>query len=80
MEQVNKMNEKTFEKYISTGDLPDVDLLIRTGGDIRISNFLLWKISYAELYFCNVAFPAFNEENFLLALYDFQNRHRRYGA
>lgn len=79
-EQVDKMNEKTFEKYLSTGHLPDVDLLIRTGGDIRISNFLLWKISYSELHFCKVAFPAFNEENFLLALYDFQNRHRRYGA
>ena len=80
LKQVDEMNEKTFEKYISTGHLPDVDLLIRTGGDLRISNFLLWKISYAELHFCNIAFPAFNEENFLLALYDFQNRHRRYGV
>lgn len=78
--EIEKINEKDFEKYIFTGNLPDVDLMIRTGGDIRISNFLLWKLSYAELYFCDTFFPDFDEKNFLLALYDFQNRKRRYGV
>ena len=53
--------------------------MIRTGGDIRISNFLLWKISYAELYFCQKYFPDFDEQEFLLALYSFNSRIRRYG-
>ncbi len=73
------VNEATFQKFLFTNDFPDVDLLIRTGGDKRISNFLLWKMSYAELYFCEQYFPEFNEENFLLALYDFKSRMRRYG-
>ena len=77
--KADEINEKTFEKLLFTSSIPDVDLLIRTGGDMRISNFLLWKISYAELYFCKQFFPEFNEKNFLLALYDFQNRIRRYG-
>ena len=76
---VEKMTEKELEKYLFTGNFPDVDLMIRTGGDIRISNFLLWKLSYAELFFCKKPFPSFNEEDFLLALYDFQNRKRKYG-
>ncbi len=78
-DEIEKIDEKKFEDYIFTGNFPDVDLMIRTGGEKRISNFLLWKISYAELYFCDTFFPSFNEENFLLALYDFQNRKRRYG-
>lgn len=78
-DEIEKINEKKFENYIFTGNFPDIDLMIRTGGEKRISNFLLWKISYAELYFCDTFFPSFNEENFLLALYDFQNRKRRYG-
>ena len=77
--KIDELNEKTFEKLLFTSSIPDVDFLIRTGGDMRISNFLLWKISYAELYFCKQFFPEFNEKNFLLALYDFQNRIRRYG-
>ena len=77
--KADEINEKTFEKLLFTSNIPDVDFLIRTGGDMRISNFLLWKISYAELYFCKQFFPEFNEKNFLLALYDFQDRMRRYG-
>jgi len=77
--KINDIDEKTFEKYLFTSNIPDVDLMIRTGGDIRISNFLLWKLSYAELYFCDTYFPAFSEKDFLLALYNFQSRKRRYG-
>ena len=79
LEKLEKINEKQFEKYIFTGDFPDVDLMIRTGGDIRISNFLLWKLSYAEFYFCKTYFPSFSEKHFLYALHVFQKRKRRYG-
>ena len=78
-DDIENINEEMFERYIFTGNFPDVDLMIRTGGDLRISNFLLWKISYAELYFCKKPFPIFDEQDFLLALYEFQNRKRRYG-
>ena len=77
--QAKNITEKEFEKYLFSGSYPDVDLMIRTGGEIRISNFLLWKISYAELYFCKTLFPDFNENDFLLALYNFQSKNRRYG-
>ena len=79
LNEVIQMQERDVEKFLITGQYPDVDLMIRTGGDCRISNFLLWKLSYAELYFCEKFFPEFADEDFLLALYNFQNRHRRYG-
>ncbi len=75
----HKITEQIFEQYLYSSNIPDVDLLIRTGGDQRISNFLLWKISYAELYFCEKFWPEFCEEDFLLALYNYQSRRRRYG-
>jgi len=68
-----------FERYLHSGKLPDVDFLIRTGGEKRISNFLLWKIAYAELYFTDILWPDFNKEHFLHALKDYAKRERRYG-
>ena len=76
---IDMINEKLFDSYLYTKDFPEVDLLIRTGGDKRISGFLLWKISYAELYFCDKYWPSFDEEQFYLALYIFQSRNMRYG-
>ncbi len=74
-----KITEKQFEKYLYSADLPDVDLLIRTGGELRISNFLLWKMAYAELYFTDTYWPDFDENCFKKALADYQKRERRYG-
>src|SRR5690606_17987483 len=66
-------------KHLYTHNLPDVELLIRTSGEKRISNFLLWQIAYAELYFCEVLWPDFSNEHLLEALQAYQNRERRYG-
>jgi len=68
-----------FERYLHSGNLPDVDLMIRTGGERRISNFLLWKIAYAELYFTPVLWPDFDKTEFEKALTDYLKRERRYG-
>jgi len=76
---LNKINEKLFEKYLSTFPLPFPDLLIRVGGEIRISNFLLWQIAYSELYFCPKLWPDFTEEDFDLILEEFSQRERRFG-
>jgi len=73
------MNEHLFNELTSLADQPDVDLLIRTGGDQRISNFLLWHIAYAELYFTETLWPDFNEEAFQVAIDEFTSRQRRYG-
>ena len=74
------ISEKLFRNYLYYPELPDVDLLIRTSGEKRISNFLLWYIPYAELYFSEKYWPDFKEENFLKAILDYQNRERRFGA
>ena len=76
---LNDINEDLFNQHVSTGDLPELDLLIRTGGDHRVSNFLLWQCAYAEFYFTDVLWPDFNEEVFHLAIADFANRQRRFG-
>jgi undecaprenyl diphosphate synthase len=76
---LNDINEDLFNQHVSTGDLPELDLLIRTGGDHRVSNFLLWQCAYAEFYFSDVLWPDFNEEVFHLAIADFANRQRRFG-
>jgi len=68
-----------FSQYLETRDFPDPELLIRTSGEHRISNFLLWQIAYSELYFCNVLWPDFRKEHFFEALLDFQGRERRFG-
>ncbi|AEW44381.1 undecaprenyl diphosphate synthase [Serratia symbiotica str. 'Cinara cedri'] len=76
----DQINEELFSKYICMNDLVPVDLVIRTGGEHRISNFLLWQIAYAELYFTNALWPDFNEHIFEDALNVFAQRERRFGG
>ncbi|MDR0453209.1 MAG: isoprenyl transferase [Deferribacteraceae bacterium] len=73
------ITEKLFEKYLYCPELPDVDLLIRTGGELRISNFMLWRLAYAEFYFTPVLWPDFSAEDFKKALEEFARRKRRFG-
>ena len=68
-----------FEKYISTAGIPDPDLLIRTGGELRISNYMLWQCAYSEFYFTDILWPDFRKTEFRKALDSFENRQRRYG-
>ena len=75
-----QINTTTFENALDTYDLPPVDLLIRTSGDMRISNFLLWQAAYAELWFTNTQWPEFSQEEFIDALIDFAKRDRRFGG
>jgi len=70
---------ETFSRYLFTRDLPDPDLLIRTSGELRISNFLLWHIAYTELYFTSTLWPDFGKEDLIQACIAYQNRERRYG-
>ena len=74
-----KIDETIINEHLYTQNLPDVDLLIRTSGEQRISNFLLWQIAYAELYFTDVLWPDFSKEELYLALHSYQNRERRFG-
>ncbi|MGF7452715.1 polyprenyl diphosphate synthase [Mannheimia massilioguelmaensis] len=74
------INEAFFQRHLVTQEQPPVDLLIRTSGEQRISNFLLWQIAYAELYFSEVLWPDFNEEAFNQAIYAYQQRDRRFGT
>ncbi|HET8753455.1 MAG TPA: isoprenyl transferase [Salinimicrobium sp.] len=76
---VKDIDESLINKHLYTRNLPDVDLLIRTSGEQRISNFLLWQIAYAELYFTNILWPDFRKENLYEAIYNYQNRERRFG-
>lgn len=76
---IDAVNEQELARYISLSDLPAPDLCIRTGGDHRISNFLLWQFAYAELYFCEQFWPDFGRDDFNAALEDFSNRQRRFG-
>ncbi|MBG0858802.1 MAG: isoprenyl transferase [Bacteroidales bacterium] len=73
------VGETEFEKYMSTSGIPDPDLMIRTSGEIRISNFLLWQLAYTELYFTEKLWPDFGKEDFYSAIIDFQKRVRRFG-
>ncbi|ATA88591.1 isoprenyl transferase [Capnocytophaga stomatis] len=73
------INESVINSYLYTHDLPDVDLLIRTSGEYRISNFLLWQIAYAELYFTDVLWPDFNKNHLNEAILNYQKRERRFG-
>ncbi|HIV75749.1 MAG TPA: isoprenyl transferase [Candidatus Pseudogracilibacillus intestinigallinarum] len=74
------IDEAVIAKYLYTEDVPDPDLLIRTSGEHRLSNFLLWQLAYAEFWFTDVMWPDFNEQIFLDALKDYQKRKRRYGG
>lgn len=73
------LSEDDFAGYLYTAGLPDPDLLIRTSGEMRISNFLLWQLAYAELYFTEINWPDFNRQELLRAIADFQSRERRFG-
>ena len=76
---IEKIDEKIINNHLYTFNLPDVDLMIRTSGEQRISNFLLWQIAYAELYFTEVLWPDFRREDLFDAVIDYQNRERRFG-
>lgn len=76
---IETINEDLFSKYLNTSKFPDPELLIRTSGEHRISNFLLWQIAYSELYFTQTLWPDFRREDFYIALVDYQKRERRFG-
>jgi tritrans,polycis-undecaprenyl-diphosphate synthase [geranylgeranyl-diphosphate specific] len=77
---IDDINEDTISRYLYTSNLPDPDLVIRTSGEVRISNFLLWQLAYAELCFIDVHWPAFRKRDFLRAIRTYQGRQRRYGS
>ena len=77
---VEEIGEKTFSSALYTHDQPDPDLLIRPGGDMRISNFLLWQLAYAEFWITDTLWPDFTPNHFRQAIYDFQKRDRRFGG
>ncbi len=77
--QVDELGCDSFVNYLTTSELPDPELLIRTSGELRISNFLLWQIAYSELYFTDVLWPDFRKENFYDAILEYQKRERRFG-
>ena len=75
----NDINEETIQNHLFTQNIPDPELLIRTSGEQRISNFLLWQIAYSELYFTNILWPDFRRENLFEAIVNYQKRERRFG-
>ena len=77
--KIDDINEETISMYLTTHSIPDPDLLIRTGGEQRISNFMLWQCAYAEFYFTDVFWPEFGEKDLHDAVIDFQGRERRFG-
>ena len=77
--KADEITDETIAEHLSTSFMPDPDLLIRTGGEIRLSNYLLWQCAYSELYFCDTYWPDFNEDDFYKAICDYQQRERRYG-
>ena len=77
--KIDDINQEQFEDLLYTNKMPDPDLLIRTGGEFRVSNFLLWQIAYTEIYVTNTYWPAFREKELLEAIIDFQSRERRFG-
>jgi len=77
--QPSELTEENIAGSLNTAGIPDPELLIRTGGEIRLSNFLLWQCAYSELYFCDTFWPDFGEEDFYRAILDYQQRERRFG-
>jgi undecaprenyl diphosphate synthase len=75
----DSLTEDDFGKYLTTSGIPDPELMIRTSGELRISNFLLWQLAYAEFYFTDKLWPDFGKDDFYNAIIDFQNRERRFG-
>jgi len=76
---LNELNEKGFTQYLNTYGIPDPELMIRTGGEHRMSNFLMWQMAYTELYFTDVLWPDFRKEHLYSAIINFQQRERRFG-
>lgn len=77
---VKRLNEKVFARYLYTSDLPDPDLLIRTSGEMRLSNFLLWQMAYTEIFVTDTLWPDFRRDSYLKALGEYTRRERRFGA
>lgn len=77
---VNDINEELLSKYMYTSGMPDPDLIIRPSGEQRLSNFLLWQCAYSEFWYSNIYWPDFRKENLYMAIYDYQNRERRFGS
>jgi len=78
--QKEVLNQETFSRYLDTADLPDPDLIIRTSGEMRLSNFLLWQSAYSELYFTRTLWPDFRRQQLLKALREYPKRQRRFGG
>lgn len=78
--EVEAINEETIESHLMTQNLPPIDLMIRTSGEIRLSNYLLWQLAYSEFYFTKVKWPDFQEKELYEAILDYQKRQRRYGG
>ncbi|MCW5824291.1 MAG: isoprenyl transferase [Cyanobacteria bacterium TGS_CYA1] len=78
--ELDDINEDLVSKYLYTSEIPDPELLIRTGGEMRLSNYLLWQSAYTEIYICDALWPDFSPELFDLAIEEFKTRHRRYGS
>ena len=76
---VDELDESLFSSFLYTKDIPDPDLLIRTGGEFRISNFLLWQIAYTEIHVTDTSWPSFGKVELIEAIYEYQNRERRFG-
>ncbi|MBV6511177.1 MAG: isoprenyl transferase [Ignavibacteriales bacterium] len=74
-----QVNDQLFSSYLTTSGMPDPELLIRTSGEFRVSNFLLWQIAYSEIYICSTYWPEFRKQNLIEAILDFQKRERRFG-
>ncbi len=77
---INRLNESYFSRFLYTSDYPDPDLVIRTSGEMRVSNFLLWQIAYSEIWITQVLWPDFRKRNLLKAILDYQRRERRFGG
>ena len=77
--ELDEINEELIQNHLYTAGIPDPELMIRTSGEIRISNFLLWQLAYSELHFTPVLWPDFKKEDFYRAIYEYQSRQRRFG-
>ncbi|MGQ9855863.1 MAG: polyprenyl diphosphate synthase [Fervidobacterium sp.] len=80
LEEKTEINEENFKNYLYAPDVPDPDLVVRTSGEMRISNFLIWQIAYSELYFSNLLWPEFSEEELDKAIESYRKRERRFGG
>lgn len=77
---VSAIDERLYETYLDTHDIPDPDLLIRTSGELRLSNYLLWQLAYSEFYFTDVLWPDFTKEELVKAIEQYNSRDRRFGG